>query len=569
MRLDFLSMLDGGGIFVAECSFHDRAIPKEAGFRWDPAARRWWSSDARVAATLAKYSATPAAREALARAGERSLAAALESAATDAKLDIPTPPGLALLPYQRAGVAYALKRPATLIADEMGLGKTVQAIGVANCVEDLRRVLIVCPASLRLNWQREWTKWTTHRARPVVVTDTWHASIGGSDLMLPIDGLVVVVVSYDGLRKHKKQIDVVSWDLLILDEVHQCNNLQTVRTRQVFGYQKQGHKDYHRPLTARRRLALTGTPITNRAADLWPLVKSYDPTGLGAKRDDFWHRYVYPVMAPANLAGRDASDYIRNTEAHRLRELHDRLRASIMVRRLKADVLTELPPKRRQMVLLDSPAAAALVGKEQRFLARKRAELEALRVEGAVAKLAHWKGCLFEETSRIRHESAVAKIPAAIEHIYEVLENVNKVVVFAHHHDVIDALMHALPAAIKLDGRMAPQDRQAAVDRFQADPKIRVFVGSIKAAGVGLTLTAASVVLFVELDWTPAAMVQAEDRLHRIGQMSSVLVHHLVIDGSIDQRMSQVLIAKADIIGQVLDGTTPADDGSVIDSVLK
>jgi SWI/SNF-related matrix-associated actin-dependent regulator 1 of chromatin subfamily A len=154
--------------------------------------------------------------------------------------------------------------------------------------------------------------------------------------------------------------------------------------------------------------------------------------------------------------------------------------------------------------------------------------------------------------------------------VFSVLDEQPKVVVFTHHHDVTDMLAKALPGAVVLDGRSSAEEKDSAVRRFQTDPKVRVFIGSISAAGMGLTLTAASTVVFSELAWTPAAMIQAEDRCHRIGQTDSVLVQHLVIDGSIDQRMSAILIRKSELIGQILDGEAPPElKQSILDEMLK
>jgi SWI/SNF-related matrix-associated actin-dependent regulator 1 of chromatin subfamily A len=255
----------------------------------------------------------------------------------------------------------------------------------------------------------------------------------------------------------------------------------------------------------------------------------------------------------------------------RQKELHDRLRASVMVRRLKADVLKDLPSKRRQIILVEPANAKSLIAAENAVLNKKRAELMALKHENAVQKLQVFRGAALAEISRIRHETALAKVPAVIDHLFDMLDQCNKIFVCVHHHDVGDAIAAALPAVtVQFDGRVDQKERDARVARFQTDKSVRVFVGSIRAAGLGLTLTAASVVLFAELDWTPAAMVQAEDRLHRIGQKDSVLVHHLVIDGSIDQKMAQILIDKSIMIDSILDGKVPETmNQNILDEVLK
>jgi SWI/SNF-related matrix-associated actin-dependent regulator 1 of chromatin subfamily A len=162
----------------------------------------------------------------------------------------------------------------------------------------------------------------------------------------------------------------------------------------------------------------------------------------------------------------------------------------------------------------------------------------------------------FEEMARVRHATAVAKIPHVIDHLNECLEAEDKVVVFVHHHDLAHALRDAFTTAAIVTGETKPNMRSLEVDKFQHDPNCRVFIGSIHAAGLGLTLTAAQLVVFAELDWVPGNISQAEDRLHRIGQSGSVLVQHLVFDGSVDGIMATTIIEKQETIEAALDRRT-------------
>ena len=163
----------------------------------------------------------------------------------------------------------------------------------------------------------------------------------------------------------------------------------------------------------------------------------------------------------------------------------------------------------------------------------------------------------FTEISRERRRVAVAKLPHVVEHVRAALESVGKVVVMAHHHEVVDGLRDGLAefGTVLLDGRTstAPEVRQGIVERFQTDDAVRVFVGGIQAAGVGLTLTAASHVVFAELDWVPANISQAEDRCHRIGQHDSVLAQHIVLAGSLDERMAHITVEKQRLADASLD----------------
>ena len=219
-----------------------------------------------------------------------------------------------------------------------------------------------------------------------------------------------------------------------------------------------------------------------------------------------------------------------------------------MIRRLKADVLTELPAKRRQVVSIPPNGAGDLIDAE----IRAYEEWEAAKASGDTKRL----GIAIGELARIRVEVALVKLPDVIERLKDAD---GKVVVFAHHHEIINKLTEALEddGVVVLTGKTSLEDRQAAVERFQSDPSVKYFIGSIGAAGVGITLTAASHVVFSELSWTPGDINQAEDRCHRIGQASSVLVQHIVLDGSLDDRMLSTIIKKQRIADQVLDKAPP------------
>lgn len=445
-------------------------------------------------------------------------------------------------------------------------------------------MLVVCPASLRINWQREWKRWCVYPCRPVIVTDAWPLALAKPDLLAEP---VAAILSYEGLVKWQATARNLEWDLVIADEIHYAKSGKAKRSRALFGGGKGGRygNEGLEPLKAKRFLGLSGTPIVNRPEELWPLVHALDPSDLGKNRKDYWTRYIEPPMVPRGLYGKAAIDYVKQTTAYRLGELHDRLRAGIMVRRLKADVLTELPAKRRQIVLLDPEGMGDVLRAEREAVSRmasearqKAEELRRLQAGGddpalreAVQRLRQWRGAAMTELSRIRHEMAVAKLPAVIDHMFSILEECPKAVFFGWHHDVIDGIAAALPGGtVTFDGRKTPEERDKAVRQFQENPAIRLFVGSIGAAGLGITLTAAQVVCFAELSWTPASMTQAEDRLHRIGQKGSVHVQHLVVDGSIDQKMAALLIEKAAIIDAALDGKMPESATlSILDGVLK
>src|SRR5579864_789018 len=528
-------------------------LVKGAGFKFDWDNKVWHTADLQFALNLTDYFDDSARAQANASpvkavASNVTFNKALEeSRATDADIQIPVPAGLAYLPYQKAGIAYALRRQNTLIGDEMGLGKTIQAIGIANADENVRSVLIVCPASLKLNWEREWRKW-----------DVKGLSVGiAAGKIVPDTD--VVIVNYDILDKNHAALIAREWDLLIADECHKVKNPDAARTQKLVGkytWNKKLRREEIKvePITmhAKRRVFLTGTPIVNRPVELWPIIKAFDPKPFGGIF--FWTDKL--SGQPRGYAGRYCDSkqvYIGSgkyawdhTGSSNLPELQEKLRSNFMVRRLKVDVLKDLPPKRRQVVVLETDASDHGLAE---IVRREREAYDSLKSAGLESETV-----AFESMSSIRQEVAVAKLPYIISEVREALEEVDKLVVMAHHKAVIEALAKEFGSiAVVVNADVSLDDRQKAVDAFQNDPAIKLFIGSIQAAGVGLTLTAASNIIFAELDWVPGNVSQAEDRCHRIGQVNPVLIKYLVLDKSVDARMADLLIAKADVIAAGLD----------------
>lgn len=535
-----------GARFVAHSTFEQRAIPKAAGFRWDGAGRVWYTTDPVIAARMMDPEAAAKVVQQAEEKQAQKVASIEQSRSAGADIDLPCPDGLAYLPYQRAGIAYALARNSVLFGDEMGLGKTVQAIGVINADTSLKKVLVVCPASLKLNWQREMEKWL---CRPMTI------GLADGKVCAP-SKFDVTIINYDNLAKHSETLRGVAWDILIADEMHYCKNGEAKRTRALVGSDRKGKEAPG--IQARRRIGLTGTPIPNRPIEGFPIFHYLAPEEF---RNIFGYAKRY-CAAFENGYGWDFSG------SGNLGELQDKLRASIMVRRLKKDVLTELPAKRRAIIEISANGSSAVVDRERLAWDKKEETITALRAAVELAKasdspddyataVGNLKGATsaaFAELEKLRHDTAVAKVPYVIEHLRNAIEDGGKVVVFGHHHDVIDALAAEFGnESVTVNGDVAIAARQAAVDRFQTDETCKVFIGGIQAAGVGLTLTQASHVVFAELDWVPGNMTQAEDRCHRIGQTDMVLVEHLVLEGSLDARMAHILVEKQKVIDEALD----------------
>jgi len=550
-----MELIKVGDVYEAHTTYEERAIPKSAGFRWNPSIKRWTTSKVEVAAKLRDYASGPT-KATLTRADNARKDAFAASSATDSSADIPKPEGLEYLPYQRAGIEFALGKDAVLIGDEMGLGKTIQALGVINSTPKAKRILIIVPASLRLNWQREAEKWLVNKdlSIGIAIGSTWPDTD-------------VVIINYDILTKHKAQLRKRTWDVLICDEAHYLKNPKAARTKQVFGDWRYKEKVWKiDPLKAKRRVLLTGTPIVNRPIELWGLANYLDP-------EEFNNFFAYArryANAHNNGWGWDFSG------AANLDELQEKLRTRFLVRRLKKDVLKDLPAKRRQIIELPANGASKLVAAEQAAWSAQEERLSALKLavdlskvsedpeayQRAVAALRDGATAAFEEMSAARHDTALAKVDYVVDHVADAAES-GKVLVFAHHLDVVAKLADGLRAkglkVVTLTGSDSLNARQAAVDAFQQDDETKVFIGNIRAAGVGITLTASSHVVFAELDWVPANLSQAEDRAHRIGQTNSVLVQHLVLEGSLDQQIASQLVTKQQVIDAALDEEVDLD----------
>ena len=496
-------------------------------------------------AWFATHFARPTRNELDRRAEERDL-----SRAADAGVIFPAPNGLTRYPYQNAGIAYGLRKKSILIGDQMGLGKTGQAIGVID-FSGAKNALIVCPASLKLNWARELSMWLT-RKLSVGVIKPGKTNWPNTD---------IVVINYDLLKKYDEQVKAREWDVLVLDEAHYLKGGGKVaRARAAFGNRNEGVK----PIRAKRKVALTGTPIDNRPNEIWPIIHYLEPAVWSS-----WRAFVIRYCDGKQTAfGYDSKG------ASNLDELQDRLRATAMIRRLKEDVLKELPPKTRQILALPSNGAEHEIAAEMEAFTNCRERISELRAKFELAKAAVVDGDYRQATEKLREgvseaftamararkAVAIAKLPTMIDHVEEALDAGNKVIFFCHHREVHDSFTHHFgERAVGIIGGDSIANRQAAVDAFQKDKSIRLFVGSIGAAGVGITLTASSHVIMGELDWVPGNMVQAEDRAHRIGQLGNVLSQWIVLEGSLDSQIAKTLARKAEIIEQALDRKNDGD----------
>lgn len=533
-------------LFAAISAYTERESLKTAGFVWNKTRKRWETPDLDCAAKLEQY-ADDFCKRVMAAVRDKRQRTLLASSASEAQVDIPAPPGLVYRDFQKAGIAYALGRPNVLIADDPGLGKTIETIGVLNSIQDeVDSVLVICPATLKINWKREIKKW---------LIPNWSiAIVDSTDKKFP--DAKIVIINYDIVKKFYDDIKAREpWSVLVLDESHFIKSRKAQRTALICGGKLNGK--ILASLKTKRKILLTGTPIENRPSELYSQIHFLDPR--------MWRSFVqYGQRYCAGYYNGFGWDY---SGASNLEELGVKLRSTLMVRRLKRDVLKELPGRQHQLIELPVPNSLRswIVQEETLYktaIERLRAAVDEAKLSGdeiayrlAVERLHGGQKVAFESMAAVRHKLAVAKLPLIIEHLRNVLESGQKVVVFAHHRDVLEAIHNEFAdISVLLWGGMSGQEKQTAVDQFQNDDKCRLFVGSLRAAGVGITLTQANLVVFGEMDWAPGVIDQCISRLDRIGQKNFVLAQYLVFEDSLDAHIAKTLVDKQSVIDQTMNG---------------
>ncbi|KAL9144392.1 hypothetical protein ABFS82_14G293700 [Erythranthe guttata] len=447
-----------------------------------------------------------------------------------------------LLPFQRDGVRFILKHGGrVLLADEMGLGKTIQAIAVVSCIREAWPVLVITPSSLRLQWASMINQWLDIPSSDilVVMSQLSGSNRGGFNIVpsntkrpITLDG-VFNIISYDVVPKLQPLLLASDFKVVIADESHFLKNAQAKRTTASLPILQRA--DY--------KILLSGTPALSRPIELFKQLEALYPD-VYKNVHDYGNRYckggVFGLYQGAS-----------NHE-----ELHNLMKATLMIRRLKKDVLLELPVKRRQQIFLE------LGNEEMRKINALFRELEVLKIKTKSCQSKEEAESLkFSEKNlinKIYTDSAEAKIPAVLDYLGTIIEAGCKFLIFAHHQPMIDSihkfLLKKKVGCIRIDGTTPSASRQALVTEFQEKDSVKAAVLSIKAGGVGLTLTAASTVIFAELSWTPGDMIQAEDRAHRIGQVSSVNVYYLLANDTVDDIIWDVIQNKLENLGQMLDG---------------
>lgn len=449
-------------------------------------------------------------------------------------------------PYQQEGIMFGLQHKRIIIGDEPGLGKTLQSIGIVDTA-NAYPCLVICPSSLKINWQREFEKFTDKSA---LVLDNNVRTTWGYLLTMGVHQ--VAIVNYESLRKYfvwdikgGKQFrlkDVVfnpqikAFKSIIIDESHRVKDPSAQQT--IFTKGLSVGKDWC--------ILLSGTPVVNRPEDLIAQLSIMNRIGEFGGRAKFMADYCT-----------DPKDK-QATPAVPLSVLSEQLYNTCMIRREKAKVLPQLPDKTRVDLYVE-------ISNENEYN---------LAADDLAEYLREYTECTdYEIRRKMRMEALVkfmtlrslatrGKIAQAVDFIRTFLDSGKKLIVFCSLHEIVDNLKKVFPKAVTVTGRDSAVNKQAAVDAFQNNPNVQLIICSIKAAGVGLTLTASSSVAFIELPWTFCDCAQCEDRAHRIGQKNNVTCYYLLAKGTIDGVIYRLIQDKKNVANQIMnsDDNIPTDE---------
>ena len=439
------------------------------------------------------------------------------------------------LQHQKEAIEKLAGSRRFILADDMGFGKTTCTI-IAALETGAKKILIICPASLKINWQREIENYSD---RPVYIAEGKKFSTE-SDFVIVNYDILKNFHDTDPKKKNGSILNQSNFDLVILDEAHMISNPQAQRTKIINHFVKD----------IKRVWLLTGTPMTSRPMNYYNLLNIIEsPVAQN------WMAYAIRYCQGYQfMAGRRKVWNV--TGASNLEELRDRTSKQIL-RRLKEDVL-DLPDKIISPVYLrlKSKEYEELMGEYYDWFDNKKDESSSLTVQ-------------FSKLMKVRKVIANEKTKQTIEFAENIIEQGKKVIIFTNFTDTLQTIyQHFGKQAVYLDGSCSKPHRQNAVDEFQENDKIKVFVGNLKAAGVGLTLTAAEVVIMNDLSFVPAEHAQAEDRAYRYGQKSNVLVYYPLYENTIEGAVYDILNRKKEIIRTVMGDQQPENVGDVVEEIL-
>lgn len=432
------------------------------------------------------------------------------------------PDHLAPRSWQIESAWHLVTRTPAYDADEAGLGKSATAIMAVNSVPG--NTLIICPPYLKYNWLDELNTWLSALSGAIVDTGSTDIQWGADVLIMP-DSLL----TRPEIQAKLNAAAPFKW--IIVDEFHRFKTAEAKRTRVMVGGKDEA---FNIADLGERLIFLSGTPFPNgKPIELYAPLSELAPESIGYRDAVEFGKKFCAGKRVTRYEGGKAITAWDFQGASNLSQLKKELREKLMIRHTKKECLTELGPKSRRLIFLDTPK------KIEKLEKKKFAHLEIKDLLGEGAKLG--------DIAEYRREVGEAKIKPALEYLTELLKTIEgKVIVAAYHVDVVEKLCNGLLkfGAMKIRGGMSAKEKARAVNLFQTGKSYRVMVGNTLSMGLGLTLTSASRGVFVEPEWTPGTNEQMEDRIHRISQTEHVLWDYLVLRGSLDERMLRQALTK-------------------------
>lgn len=506
-----------GKVFIARCTFEDRHLPREAGFRWHTDRKVWFTPSHGVAHRLVRFADETAKKE---------LQSVLLSK-QDWPGAIPYPSHLTPKPFQLSqAVPFALARNRSYLALDPGLGKTICAALIRNALK--LPTVYVCPPFLMGNVEEELVKWCMPGTK-LARYGGGGKTTGTTRRRFPLDTDILILpdslIRHEDVGEQVKQFRDGRESLLVVDEAHRFKNDTAERTKALF---ETLVPEFNRVVF------LSGTPMPNRPMELYPLLSHCAPETIG-----FMSRFEYGRRYCAGFQGQWGWDF---SGASNVQELAGKVMGTFMLRLRKKDVLPELPPKSEELVFIDDDMPPQLAEMNSRLLAEYSPED---LMKGVIGE---------EHVSTYRRLLGLAKVPASVKYLQFLLEQGDEsLLVFAIHRDVIAGLAHGLRGfdPLVITGSVDKDERFRIAKEFQENPKRRVLILNIAAGGVGFNLTKATRVVFPEFAWTPGDNDQAVDRAHRIGQDNPVLAQYLVYRNSIDRNVMEVVFGKRGVTQHV------------------
>lgn len=456
------------------------------------------------------------------------------------KIDVPVPDGKKLFEFQKASVQFFNERGRSiLLADDMGSGKTVEAIAIAN-YNKYKKILVICPDSAKEKvWREAFEDW-------YVGDSNIHVIYAGKEYK----DSDILIINYDLITKFLPDILKSKFKYLIVDEAHMIKSTSTKRTKSIKQISDK----------IKDKVFLTGTPILNRPIELYSILRVVAGSAFGTKAS-YAFRYCNGKLIKVSNNGKEKI-YLKDDGQSNLNELNFKVRSTVMMRREKSDIINEFPSVSRHVFQIQAEYAGRIDDQYRNEKKRYTKELAKIKnnrntffdYKEYTKAVKDIKRYHFDRMALIRRDLGIEKVPDVVNFLKSLLNGgKEKIVLFMHHREAIENIYKNFPnSSVVLYGGLTSKEKSNIVDKFEKDPNIKIFIGSIQASGVAYTLNIAHTVVFGELDWTPSMVDQCEARCVRLGQKNNVDVYYLIVDNSLDQNMLDKIHRKGKMIRSVM-----------------